>query len=188
MDDVTQGQLDIASNRKARKWTRKQIAGRILWAIVYPIFSLSPRPIWGIRCWLLRLFGAQIGAKVQIHPSVRITVPWNLRIADHTAVGEGVILYALGLITLGERVTVSQYAHLCAGTHDHTSTTMDLICPPINIGSDAWICAGAFVGPGVSVGEGALVGARSVAVKNIPPWTICAGNPARPIRKRKLMQ
>jgi putative colanic acid biosynthesis acetyltransferase WcaF len=96
------------------------------------------------------------------------------------------MIYNLGPITIGEQVTVSQQAHLCAGTHDHTDPAMPLLKPPITIEDQAWICADAFVGPHVTVGEGAVVGARAVAVKDVPEWTIVGGNPARKIGQRKL--
>jgi putative colanic acid biosynthesis acetyltransferase WcaF len=133
---------------------------------------------------LLRLFGARIGREVHIYPSVRIAIPWNLTIADQSAVGDRVILYALGPITLGERVTVSQGAHLCAGTHDYEDTAMTLLRPPIVIEREAWVCADAFVGPGVLVGARAIVGARCVVVKDVQPGAIMIGNPARLLRQR----
>ena len=81
-------------------------------------------------------------------------------------------------------MTISQRAHLCAGTHDHTDPALPLLKTPIIVGDQAWICADSFVGPGVSIGEGAVVGARAVAVKNVDPWLVVVGNPARPVSKR----
>jgi putative colanic acid biosynthesis acetyltransferase WcaF len=133
---------------------------------------------------LLRLFGAQIGRNVHIHPSVYITIPWNLSIGDKTAVGDRVILYALGPIVIGECVTVSQYAHLCAGTHDWRDPVMRLIKTPITIGNGAWICADAFIGPGVTVGARAIVGARAVTMRNVAPGAIVSGNPATQFGRR----
>jgi putative colanic acid biosynthesis acetyltransferase WcaF len=176
--------LDIAANRAARKWSRKELAGRLLWDLAAPVFALSPRPLWGLRRALLRAFGARIGRNVHILPSVRITIPWNLDIGDEAAVGEGAILYALGPIRIGRQATISQYAHLCAGSHDFTRADMPLLKPPIEIGEGAWICADAFVGPGVVIGARAVVGARAVAMKSVDPGLIVAGNPAKPIRKR----
>lgn len=133
---------------------------------------------------ILRLFGARIGREVCVFPSVRITVPWNVSIDDFSAVGNGVILYALGPITIGKRVTVSQYAHLCAGTHDYKDPKMPLIKSPIVIEDEAWICADAFVGPGVTIGARAIVAARGVAVKDVADCTIVGGNPARTLKFR----
>jgi putative colanic acid biosynthesis acetyltransferase WcaF len=177
-------ELDIAANRKARKWSTRELAGRALWEGLGFAFAWSPRQLWGWRNAWLSLFGARIGRNVQIHPSVRIALPWNLTIGDNTAVGDGAILYSLGAITLGADVTVSQYAHLCAGTHDHRRADLPLIKATINVGDGVWICADAFVGPDVRVGYYAIVGARAVAVADVAPWTIVAGNPARPIAAR----
>jgi putative colanic acid biosynthesis acetyltransferase WcaF len=178
-------QVDIANNRKARKWSRKELVGRLLWEVFgQTAFSLSPRPLWIFRRILLRLFGANIGSSVNIFPSVKIAVPWNLRIEDHAAIGQGAILYSLGRIHIGARSTVSQYAHLCAGSHDYKRVTFDLQKPPITIGSDAWICADAFIGPGVTVGDRTIIGARAVVSKSIPDGKIVAGNPAKVLRDR----
>lgn len=177
--------LDIRANRSSTKWSRRALAGRALWAMARIFFVWSPRPAWGWRRFILRSFGARIGRDVHIYPSVRITIPWNLDIGDECAVGDGVILYALGPITIGRQVTVSQYAHLCAGSHDYRDPAMALLKPPIRIGDRAWICADAFIGPGSTVGDDAIVGARSVVVSDVPAGTIVGGNPARKIGDRR---
>ena len=114
--------------------------------------------------------------------------PWNLEAGDETAIGERALIYNLGRVTLGARVTVSHGAHVCAGTHDHTKPDFPLLRPPIIIGPEAWICADAFVGPGVTIGEGAIVGARAVAMKDVRPWTIVIGNPARETQRREITE
>lgn len=176
--------LDIASNRAARKWSGRELLVRACWELAHPLFAWSPRPLWGWRRWLLRLFGATIGQDVHIYPSVRIAIPWNLTIGRHAAIGDRATVYALGRIRLGDRVTVSQGAHLCAGTHDYRNSAMPLLKVPITIEDDAWICADAFVGPGVIVGSNAIVGARAVAVKDVASGMIVVGNPARVLRSR----
>jgi putative colanic acid biosynthesis acetyltransferase WcaF len=123
---------------------------------------------------------------VHIFSTVQIDVPWNLAIDDEAAVGDRAILYALGPIRIGARATVSQYAHLCAGTHDHRRSEMPLVKSPIEIGAGAWICAGAFVGPGVKVGDLAVVGARAVAMSDVPQATVVVGNPARHVGSRHI--
>ena len=179
------GRLDIAVNRRARKWSARERVGRGLWEAVQPtLFAWSPRQLWGWRNALLRAFGARIGRQVHIHPSVRIAVPWNLSVEDFSAIGDGARLYSLGRIDIGADVTISQHAHLCAGTHDHQRSDMPLIKAPITLGRGAWICADAFVGPGVVVGDYAILGARAVAVADVPAWTVSAGNPARVVRTR----
>lgn len=177
--------IDIKGNRAATKWSRREQMGRILWALVWPLFRLSPRPFWACRRSLLRLFGARVGTGAHLYPTVDITIPWNLEIGDHAAVGDRAILYALGPITIGTNATVSQRAHLCAGTHDFRSPSMSLVKSPISVGDDAWICAEAFVGPGVDIGAGAVVGARAVVMRNVPPGFVVAGNPAQKIGIRQ---
>lgn len=178
-------ELDIAGNRRSRKWTRYELFGRLVWETIgAPLMALSPRPLWGLRRGLLRLFGARVGRDVHIYPNVKIAVPWNLKIGDFAAVGAHAIIYSLGPIEIGRRATISQYAHLCAGTHDYVSPTFDLLKPPIAIGPDVWICANAFVGPGVSIGERAIVGACAVVTRDVDPDNIVAGNPARVISTR----
>ena len=149
-----------------------------------PFFRCTPRPFWIWRRYLLRLFGAQIGQNVHVYPTAHIAVPWNLSIEDDASVGDGAILYSLGKIHIGRAASISQYAHLCAGTHDYRTRDLALVKAPIKIGPGAWICADSFVGPGVIVGELAIVGARSVLVRDAPPNTILGGNPARILRAR----
>lgn len=171
----------VARNRAQSKWSRQELALRVLWGLTEPLFRFSPRPFWGWRRVLLRLFGAKIGCAVHVYPSVRITTPWNLEIRADAAVGDHAILYALGPMRIGARATISQGAHLCAGTHDISDPTRPLLKPPITIGDDVWVCADAFIGPGIVIGDGAIVGARAVAMKDVPAYAVMAGNPARQI-------
>jgi putative colanic acid biosynthesis acetyltransferase WcaF len=177
--------LHIAASRRAPNWTSRELLGRALWDFLQvPLFRWTPRPLWAWRRGILRLFGAEVGRDVHVYPTVRIFVPWNLRIEDEAAIGDRAIIYCLGPIRIGARATVSQYAHLCAGTHDYTKAEMPLVKETIEIGGDAWICADAFVGPGVRVGERAILGARGVAMRDLAAGMIYAGNPARPVRQR----
>lgn len=178
--------LDIQQNRKSRKYSPRELALRVVWGALQPLFRCSPRLLWGWRRFLLRLLGARIGRDVLIHPRARIYFPWLLEVGDETAISEDALIYNLGPITLGQQVTVSHGAQLCAGTHDFRKADMPLLKPPVSVGDCAWICAGAFVGPGVRVGEGAVVGACAVAMKDVPAWTVVAGNPAREVGPRKL--
>jgi putative colanic acid biosynthesis acetyltransferase WcaF len=178
--------VDVASNRAAQKYTMGEMVRRVLWGIGTLFFRFSPRPAFGWRRFVLRLFGAEVGEGVHIYNTATIYFPWKLRVGDHSAIGEDAMIYNLGLITIGKHVTVSQRAHLCAGTHDHTDPAMPLLKPPITVEDQAWVCADAFVGPNVTVGEGAIVGARAVAVKDVPPWSIVGGNPATFIKERCL--
>lgn len=184
MDNEGVSQLDIAGNRRAKKWSRRELFGRFLWGLTVPLFAWSPRPCWGWRRALLRFFGAEVGRDVRIFPSVRIAIPWNLEIGDETAVGDAVILYSLGRITIGRQTTISQFAHLCAGTHNYQDPMMPLVKLPISIGDGAWVCADAFIGPGVNIGPRSVVGARAVAMSNLPGGVVAVGNPARVIGSR----
>jgi len=178
--------LDIQANRAATKYSSSEMVRRILWSFGRWLFRLSPRPCFGWRRFVLRCFGARIGARVNTYPSTRIYFPWNLTVGDWSAIGEDVLIYNLGQVTLGEKITISHRAHLCAGTHDYSQPDLPLLKPPIEIKDHAWVCADAFVGPGVVVGEGVVVGARAVVMKNVEPWAVVAGNPARVIKKRTL--
>jgi putative colanic acid biosynthesis acetyltransferase WcaF len=176
--------LHIHSNRQASKYTAREQLARIFWSIGRPVFRITPRPCFGLRRALLRLFGAQVGSDVNIYPSALIYYPWNLSIGECSSIGEWALIYNLGGVTIGERSTISQRAHLCAGTHDYRDPSMPLLKPPIHIADDAWICADAFLGPGVTIGEGAIVGARAVVTKNVAPWTVVVGNPAKFVKNR----
>jgi len=178
--------VDIADCRRQRPYSRREYIGRVLWALARPAFRFSPRPMFGWRRWMLRAFGATVGRDAHVYPSTRIYIPWNLVLGREASIGEDALVYNLGPVTIGERATVSHRAHLCAGTHDHTDPGMPLVRPPIAIGDEAWICADAFIGPGVHVGEGAVCAAGSVVVRDVPGWQIVGGNPARPIGERKL--
>jgi putative colanic acid biosynthesis acetyltransferase WcaF len=157
-----------------------------LWWIVQALFfHPSPQVLYGWRRFLLRLFGAHIGRGVLIRPSVTVTYPWKLRIGDWSWIGDRVTLYTLGEITIGDNAVVSQHAYLCGASHDYTRPTFDLYSEPIHIGPEAWIAASAFVAPGVTIGRGAIVGACSVVLKDVPAGMICAGNPSRVLRARR---
>ncbi len=177
--------LDIAANRAMGKWSGRAQVGRLLWETLRrPLFAWTPRPIWAWRNAVLRAFGAQLGRKVRIDPSARIAIPWNLRVGDNSAIGDRAIVYNLGPIIIGADATISQNVHLCAGGHDFRRADMKLIKAPIAIGSGAWICADAFVGPGVTIGPMAVVGARAVVVRNVAENKVVAGNPARIVGER----
>lgn len=179
-------QLDIAASRAARNYSDREKFLRTLWTIGSLFFRLSPRPCFGWRRWILACFGAKIGDHVNVHPSSRVYFPWKLEIGDWSAIGDDVLIYNLGPVTIGQKVTISHGAYLCAGTHDYQRVNMPLLKPPIEIRNQAWICAEAFIGPGVVVGAGAVVGARAVVTKDVPEWSIVAGNPAQPIGSRDL--
>lgn len=160
-----------------------RLAWRLVWLL---LFRTSPSMLHGWRCFLLRLFGAQIARGVHVYPSVSIWAPWNLSLGEHACLGYNVDVYSVARIHIGARTTVSQYAHLCAATHDYTKRNYPLITQPITIGDDCWIAAEVFIGPGVTVGEGTVVGARSSVFADLPAWVVAVGSPAKPIKPREL--
>jgi len=178
--------LDIDANRRTCHYSRAILLKRVLWSLCRPLFVWSPRPLFGWRNALLRLFGAKIGKNVHIYSSAKIYMPWNLSIGDWSAIGEGVLVYNLAPVVLGAKTTVSHGAHLCAGTHDYTLPELPLITKPILIEDQVWVCADAFVGPGVCLGQGAVVGARAVVMRDVAAWCVVAGNPAKEIKRRVL--
>ena len=178
--------LDIKENRAKQKYSLRIQIMRVVWAVGNVLFRLIPRPFNAPRRGLLRLFGATMGGGVNIANTATIYFPWNLEIGEWSAIGEYAYIYNLGKVVIGEKSTVSQRAHLCAGSHDYMDPTLPLLTPPISIGNQSWICADSFIGPGVTIGEGVVVGARAVVVRDVESWTVVAGNPARFIKKREL--
>jgi len=160
---------------------------RLLWAgVEATLFRCSFHTMNRWRSLLLRLFGAKVGKHCIIRRTLRVFYPWNVEIGEMCILGDSASLYSLGKITLGDRSMVSQEAYLCAGTHDYTKASLPLVTMPITVNREAWVCARAFVGPGVTVGEGAVVAAGAVVVKNVEPWMVVGGNPAKVIKKREL--
>ncbi len=159
--------------------------GRIVWGMLYVLlFRYSPKPLHGWRRFLLKLFGAKVGRGVHVYPKVRIWAPWNVEFKDGAGVANDVILYSQGKITIGRRAVVSQGSHLCAGTHDYQDPGFRLYTKPISVGDYAWVAAECFIHPGVEIGEGAVIGARSVVGKNMPAWMICVGFPCKAVKPR----
>jgi len=176
--------IDNIANRAARKYSRHEQWLRVAWMLGRWLM-LSPRPCFAWRRFVLRLFGARVGAEVHVYPSARFVMPWNVELGDFAAVGDDVLLYSLGKIRIGAHAVISYRAHLCAGTHDFNDPALPLLKPPIEIRTGAWIGTDAFIGPGVTVGEGALVGARAVVVRNVDDGMVVAGNPACVIGRRR---
>ena len=181
-------ELDISNCRSLKPYSRSEYIGRALWAIALPFFRYSPRPFFSWRRFILRLFGSKIGKEAHIDPTAKIYLPWKLILGNQTSIGENAIIYNLGLVTIGDRVTISQRAHLCAGSHNYSSPSMELLRLPIQIEAQAWICADAFIGPNIKIGESSVVGAASVVVKDVPSGQVHAGNPAKFIKKRLIKQ
>ena len=160
---------------------------RTLWNLVWLLlYRPSPTPLHGWRRFLLRLFGATIGPAAHPYPSAKIWAPWNLTMGAHSCLSHYVDCYCVDRITLGAHTTVSQYSFLCTASHDYTDPAMPLTTAPITLGERVWVTADVFVAPGVTIGEGAVITARSSVFQDIAPWTVAAGNPAQPLKPRLL--
>ena len=161
-------------------------ARRLLWNTIWLLlFRFSPRPFHAWRAMLLRLFGATLGSDCHFYPAAKIWAPWNLICADHVAAGDGVEIYNPSPMHFASHVILSQDCYLCGATHDYNDPAFPLLAYQMSFGQYAWICARASVGPGVNVGEGAVLGLGSVATRDLAPWTVYGGNPAVVIRERK---
>lgn len=179
--------LRVDVSKYASHFSWKNRLGRVAWSLVYhTLFRWSPTPFFGWRRFLLRVFGATLARHAVVYPDTRIWAPWNLEMGEFACLGPEVNCYCVDRITLGAHATVSQFAHLCGAGHDITDPAMGLIHAPIHIGPGAWVCAGAFVSPGLTLGEGAVVAAMGCVTKDVPPWEVWGGNPAHFIKPRKL--
>jgi len=159
--------------------------GRVLWGIVQStLFRWSPRPCFRWRVLLLNLFGAGAHPRARPYPGARVWSPGNLTLGEHATLADGVEVYCVERITIGAGTTVSQHSYLCGATHDSDDPAFPLVPMPITIGQRVWIAADVFVGPGVTIGDGAVVGARSSVFRDIEPWTVNAGSPSKALRKR----
>lgn len=173
------------SDAYASPWSVGERVGIKLFAIVWMLTCRwTPRPLNAWRLLVLRLFGCRIHGRPFVAPTVVIRVPWQLELHHRAAIGDHAEIYNLGECVLRERCTVAQHVHLCGGSHDLSKRALPLTVAPIDVGADAFIGATAFVMLGVTIGEGAVVGAASVVVKDVEPWTVVAGNPAAPVGSR----
>ncbi len=160
---------------------------RILWYYVNIIFFKSSLfPFYGFKNVILRLFGAKIGNMVEFKPCVNIKYPWNLSIGDEVWIGENVWLDSLVPITIGNNICISQGVMILTGSHNYKKPSFDLITGSVVIEDGVWICAGAIINQGITIGTHAILSSGSVATKNLDPYSIYQGNPAVKIRDRIL--
>lgn len=170
----------------------------------YNIITLSNklyRLVWNVACFLLirplprtigqrwihfvyRLFGASIDKRVLLYPSAIVYDPRNLIMKEHSQIGPKAEIYNVNKVVLEEFANVSQRAYLCTASHDINNEDFHLISEPIVVKRYSWVAADAFIGFGVTIGEGAVVGARAAVFKDVVPWTVVGGNPARYIKNR----
>ena len=159
---------------------------RAIWNVVYRLlFWPSPRPLHAWRAMLLRLFGAKLGPGCHIYPKSKIWAPWNLICEDVVAIADGAIIYNPDTITIMSHAIISQEAYLCGATHDYNYTAFKMISKPIIIEPYAWVGARASVLMGVTIKKGAVLALGSITSKDLEPWSIYAGIPAKKIKDRK---
>lgn len=184
--DGTQGEhesmkLDLRNYQEVKTSWFKRMVWRLVNNTVYRVCTSR------FRIRLLKWFGATVrwGA---YHGSANIFAPWNLECPAGVCIGPGVEIYNKARVYIGDAVTISQGAYICTASHDVRSPRMALVTKPIVINSQAWIAARAIVLPGVTIGEGAVVGAGAVVSRDVPPWSIAVGNPARVVSKREIRE
>ena len=179
--------LDL-KNYKNRHSLKSKMA-RVLWNVVW-LLLFRPTPRGNLfRPWriaLLKLFGAKVRWSSNVLPSCRIWQPWQLTMGEYACLSEDVDCYTVAEIVIGAQTTVSQGVKLCTAGHDTSSRIMELTYAPIHIGANAWVAAWSTILPGVTIGEGAVVAAGAVVTKDVEPWTVVGGNPAKFIKKRVL--
>ena len=163
---------------------RSALIVQLWWATDFFLFKLSPQIMYGWRRFLLRLFGAKIGKGVIIRPSASITYPWKVNIGDCSWIGDNVKLYSLGEIEIGSNVVISQKSYLCAASHDYTKEDFPIWSKKITIEDECWLATDVYVAPGVTIGRGTVVGARSSVFKDLPTTKVCVGSPAVVIKDR----
>ena len=157
---------------------------QLWWLVQAILISCSPQVFYGWRRFWLRMFGAKIGKKVLIRPSVKITYPWKVSIGDYSWIGDDVVLYSLGEIEIGSNTVISQKSYLCTGSHDYTKETFDIFAKKITVGNGCWLATDVFVAPGITIGDGVVVGARSSVFKELKPNWIYKGSPAKAHKAR----
>jgi putative colanic acid biosynthesis acetyltransferase WcaF len=162
---------------------------RGLWGLFQlPFWPHTPQMLSPLRIALLKLFGAEIASGCLIGAGVRIWLPWNLTMGTYSTIGANTEIQNFVPVVIGQHVVISQRNYICTSTHDHTHPNFPTISTPITIGSQSWVASECVLGPGAEIGEGAVISVRSVVSKAMPPWTICAGNPCRPLMERVIRE
>ncbi|MCF2501514.1 WcaF family extracellular polysaccharide biosynthesis acetyltransferase [Dyadobacter chenhuakuii] len=163
---------------------RSKIVVQLWWMIQSSAFSWSPQVLYGWRRFLLRCFGAKIGKNVLIRSTVKVTYPWNLSVGDNTWIGDDTVLYNLGKISIGQNVAIAHKVYLNTGGHDYKVESFPIFSEEVVIEDECWITNDVYVAPGVRIGRGCVLGARSTVLQNMPSGKVCVGTPARPIKDR----
>lgn len=153
------------------------------WVIEGLLFRPSLHHMNGIRCGLLRLFGARVGSNTFIHASAKIWFPWNLEIGSNAGIGFDALIYNLDKVKIGDFATISQRCHINTGSHDYEDSKFKLLTRPVTIGPGAFVGTDTYVGWGTNIGEMCVVGARSVVTSDLPSYHVCVGHPCKPIKR-----
>lgn len=176
---------DLRSSRLPEGFRgRPAVYVQLWWMVEATLFRMSPQFLYGWRRFLLRLFGCSVGRGVKIRPTTTITYPWKVSIGDWCWIGDDVTLYSLGRIEIGHNVVISQKSYICGGSHDFRAPTFDIYQQSVMIEPEAWIASDVFVAPGINIGRGAVIGARSSVFRDVAPMMVYTGNPAKPISPR----
>lgn len=160
---------------------------QLWWIVQATLFRFSPKFMYGFRRFLLRAFGAQIGRCVLIRSTATVTYPWKLRIGDYSWLGDDTVVYNLAQVDIGANVAIAHRVYLCTGSHSITSMTFDIAGRSIVIENEVWLADDVFVGPGISIGRGAVIGARSSVFKDMPEGMVCYGYPCSPKKRRAVV-
>jgi putative colanic acid biosynthesis acetyltransferase WcaF len=183
--DLTPRYQDLSKSRAPKGFRGRSGPVVLIWQFVQmTLFLWSPQPAYFWRRWLLRWFGAKVGKGVLVRPTVRVTYPWKVSFGDHCWVGDDAEIYSLGPISIGSNAIVGQRSYVCAATHDYEDITFPLVAKAVTIEPEVWIATDCFIAPGVTIGRGAIVAARSSVLTDIAPGVIVAGTPAKVIKTR----
>lgn len=186
MSDAPRLETKTQADAYSSPWSMRTRLGGALWSLTWLLLARpTPKPLSPWRVLLLRLFGAKVTGRPFVASSATVKFPWNLTLEDRACLAPDSEVYNLGPCILRARSTVTQRVYLCGGSHDLTHPALPLVTGTIEIGADAFVGAQSLVLPGIAIGEGAVVGAGSVVTKDVAPWTVVAGNPAREIGRRE---
>lgn len=178
MQQLDKFELPLGFRGRSGAWCQ------LWWVVQSCLFSTSPQFMYGWRRFLLRAFGAKVGRGVVIRPTVRVTYPWKLSVGDYAWIGDHVELYTLGDISIGAHAVISQRSYLCTGGHDPASRTFRIFAKPIVVEDGVWVATDVFVGPGVTIGKSALIGARSSLFSDAEANFVYVGSPAKKVKPR----
>jgi putative colanic acid biosynthesis acetyltransferase WcaF len=163
---------------------RSKVIVQLWWIVENTFFAMSPQFLYGWRRFLLRLFGAQVGRGVLIRSTAKFTYPWKVSIGDYSWIGEQTVFYSLDEIRIGTHVAIAHGVYFNTGLHDYTKKEFTILSKKIIIGDECWITNDVYIAPGVIIGRGTVVGARSSVYKDLPSNKVCIGNPVKIVRNR----